>query len=208
MSEPVVLVCGYSAEEWTRVSYLKQIVNLVRPLGVDIHYSHITRAPIHLARQAASETALNQNATWLCQFDDDMVFEPDVIQRLLSHNQDVVCALAYGRRPPFKTCVYSSPNHEMKGIEHTGLRRVDLSGFAVSLIKIDVFRRLQSRGVCRWWGNFNETGEDFYFSKVLADAGEPLHVDTDLIVGHIGDPTVIDEKFKKEWETKNEKTRD
>src|SRR6266849_6511934 len=68
--------------------------------------------------------------------------------RLFAHDKDVVCALAYQRKPPHLTCAFElGPDGmmgtPMEGIEHTGLRRVDISGFHCSLMRTEVIKRLR-----------------------------------------------------------------
>jgi GT2 family glycosyltransferase len=208
------LVATYSAEEFTRIDFLRSLMGLRRTDGVGFSYYHHTRSPIHLARQLVADYALDNGFDWLVQIDDDATFPDDLLRRLLSHQKDVVCALAYQRRPPYLACAYDTEKDgimgaALEGIEHTGLRKVDVSGFHCSIIRTSVFKRLREGtkdadgkvlvpGTRAYYGGFeNKVGEDFAFCLNLRKLGIPVHVDTELIAGHIGSAMVIDEAYKK-----------
>lgn len=197
------LVVTYHAEEWTRVEFMKHLMGLRRSDGVGFSYLQVCRAPIHTARQTACDYALDGGFDWMVQLDDDATFPPDVLRRLLSHQKDVVCAVAYQRKPPHLTCVFEvGPDGllgaPMEGIEHTGLRRADISGFHCSVLHTSVIKKLRDAGIRQYFGGFeNKVGEDFAFCLNLKKIGIPLYVDTDLISGHIGSAIVVDEAYKR-----------
>lgn len=208
------LVVSYHAEEWTRVTFMGHLMGLRKDDGVGFSYFHMTRAPIHAARQTMCDYALDKGFDWLVQFDDDATFPPDVLKRLLSHQKDVVCALAYQRKPPYFTCAFEQGEdglmgQPMEGIEHTGLRRVDVSGFHCSVLRTSVIKKLRDGikdsdgkvlvpGTRQYFGGFeNKLGEDFAFCINLKKIGVPVYCDTELIAGHIGAATVVDETYKQ-----------
>jgi GT2 family glycosyltransferase len=211
-----VLVVSYHAEEWTRVKFMESLQFLKRSDGVGYTFQAVTRAPIHVARQAAADAALDRGFDWLVQLDDDATFPSDVIRRLLSHNKDVVTALAYQRKPPHWACIFEVGEDGLtgkacEGWENTGLRKVDISGFHCSVIRTSVFKRLREGtkdaegkvivpGTKAFYGGFeNKVGEDFAFSTNLRKLGIPIYCDTNLISGHIGEAIVVDEGYKKSY---------
>lgn len=204
-----VLVVTYHAEEWTRVAFMGSLMGLKRSDGVTFSFHHLTRAPIHMARTMIADYALDQGFDWLVQLDDDAIFPSDLIRRLLSHQKDAVCALAYQRKPPHLTCAFEIGEDglmgkPLEGIEHTGLRRVDVSGFHCSIMRTSVIKRLRDYrdaqypdGIRKYYGGFdNKVGEDFAMGINMKKAGILLHVDTELISGHVGEAIVVDEAYK------------
>lgn len=206
-----VLVASYHADVWTRVAFMGAFAGLKRSDGVTFSFYHQTRAPIHMARQLLCDYALDQGFDWLVQLDDDAIFPSDLIRRLLSHQKDVVCALAYQRKPPHLPCAFEiGPDGilgaPMEGIEHTGLRRVDASGFHCSILRTSVIKRMRDGtkdvpGTRLYFGGFeNKVGEDWAFSLNCKKYGIQIYCDTDLISGHIGEAIVVDHEYRKAWQ--------
>jgi len=210
-------VVTYHAENWTRVEFMKNVFGLKRSDGGSIAgFIDIRRAPIHMARQLACDYALDQGFDWVIQLDDDATIPNDLIRRMLAHQKDVVCALAYQRKIPHSICAFEIGEdglmgRPMEGIEHTGLRKVDISGFHCSIMRTSVIKRLRDGtkdaegkvlvpGTRQYFGGFeNKLGEDFAFSLNLKKIGVQIYCDTELISGHIGSETVVDEAYKKAY---------
>ncbi len=208
------LVATFHAEEHTRVAFMGNLMGLRRTDGVGFSYYHHSRSPIHIARQLVCDYAYDQGFDWLVMLDDDATFQSDILRRFLSHQKEVVCSLAYQRRPPYLACAYDTEPGGMMGvpletIEHTGLRKVDVSGFHCSMIKTSIIKKLRDGtkdadgkvvvpGTRAYFGGFEEkVGEDFAFCLNLRKLGIPVYVDTDHIAGHIGSAIVVDEAYKK-----------
>lgn len=215
--EQRVLVMSYHPNEWTRVAFMDALNGLKKAGGVGYVHGVVERTPIHMGRQSACDYALDQGFDWLVQLDDDATFPPDVIRRLLSHNKPVVTALAYQRKPPHLPCIFEVGDdgmlgRPMEGIEHTGLRKVDVSGYHCSILNTSVIKKLREglknpdgterlKGTRQYFGGFeNKVGEDFAFSLNLKKYEIPLYCDTELISGHIGSPIVVDENYKRSYE--------
>lgn len=219
-----VLVVSYHAEHWTRVRFAGSLLTLKAgstgdsntsgggPDGQNFgftYYQHV-RTPIHLARQMVCDFALKEGYDVLVQIDDDATFPSDLIRRLLLHNKDVVTALAYQRKPPYLPCVYERINKDtvngnpIENLEQTGLRKVDISGFHVSALRLSVIQKMRdyrsdkfTNGITEYWGGWERAGEDFCFSRNLAEIGVPLFCDTDILVGHIGEEPIIDQNYRR-----------
>lgn len=204
--QPRILVITYHAEEHTRVAFMASLQTLKNTGGVGYAFHNVTRTPIHMARQSACDYAADNGYDVLVQFDDDATFPPDVIPRLLAHGKDAVTALAYQRKVPYGACIFElGPDgmfgRPLEGWEHTGLRKVDVSGFHCSAIKTSIIHRMRAAGIKNYFGGFeNKVGEDFAFCLNMKKLGIPLYCDTGLISGHIGSAIVVDEQFKKNYE--------
>ncbi|MHB8734628.1 MAG: glycosyltransferase family 2 protein [Terriglobales bacterium] len=217
IEKPRVMVATFHAEEWTRVQFMGSLWGLKKsdnaPIGLIFP---VTRLPIHAARQLACDYATDNGFSWILMLDDDATFPSDVLRRLLAHEKQMVVALAYQRRPPHATCVFRQAEDgtlagaPMEGIEHTGLRRVDITGLHCALINTDIIRKLREGltrdgkvivpGTRQYFGGFeNQVGEDVAFSINLKKLGIQIHCDTELIAGHIGSNVVVDEDYKKRY---------
>lgn len=208
-----VLIVSYHNEEWTRVRFADDFVKLKGFGGYAFDFLRLMRMPIAHARNVAADHALDNGFDYLIQLDDDATFPPDLIKRLLVHQKDVVCALAYQRKPPHATCAFElGPDGmmgiPMEGIEHTGLRRVDISGFHCSGMRTSVIQRMRDGangvpGTRHYYGWFSDSekkvGEDFAFCILAKKMGIDIYVDTDLISGHIGEAIHVDEGYKRAY---------
>ena len=210
-----LLIATFHAEEWTRVNFTACLFCMRSVTGVS--YSHITsqRAPIHIARQSIADYALDSGQyDYVLMLDDDATFPADIAQRLLRHQKDVVTALAYQRKPPHSACIFELGDDglfggHIEGWEETGLRKVDVSGLHCALIRVSVFDRLRKGlkdadgkvtvpGTRQYFGGFdNKVGEDFAFCINLRKLGIPVHCDTDVDVGHMGEPIRVDRTYKR-----------
>jgi GT2 family glycosyltransferase len=217
IEKPRVIVTSFHAEEWTRVRFMASLQGLKRSDNVSFTYYPITRLPIHAARQAAADYATDNGFTWILMIDDDATFPADVLRQMLRHEKQIVTALAYMRRPPHWTCLFEAAEDgtlngkPLEGMEHTGLRRVDMSGLHCALINTEVFKKLREGlkgpngevivpGTRQYFGGFdNKVGEDLAFFLNCRKLGIYGYADTDLITGHIGAPVVVDEDYKRKY---------
>lgn len=205
-----VLVVSFHSEEWTRVSFLGAFIGLKRSDGVSFQFYTHTRAPIHHARQAIADYATDGGFDAVCMLDDDAVFAPDILKRLLAHQKDVVTALAYQRKKPHGACIFElGPDGMMgghlEGWEDTGLRRVDVSGLHTAIIHTSVFKKLREAGIRQYFGGFdNKLGEDFAFCVNLKKIGVQIHCDTDTVAGHVGEAIIVDKAYKQAFEQKQQ----
>lgn len=205
-----ILVATYSPQETVNLSFAAACIQLKQHGGYSFSFYNHRRTPIHLARQLVCDYAHKQGFDVLVQLDDDSTFPPDLLRRLLSHEKEVVCALAYQRKPPYNHVAYDlDPEQLAKGklvgnhvegpIEHTGLRKVDVSGFHVSAMRLSVIAKMQAAGITEYWGGFDRAGEDFAMCANLKKIGVQLYLDTDLIAGHIAEAPVIDESYRRAY---------
>jgi GT2 family glycosyltransferase len=209
-----VLVASYHTDTWCSTDFMDAFVKLKGYGGYAFEFIHAIRMPIAHARNGIADQAVDNGFDWLVQLDDDALFPPNLIQRFLVHQKDVVCALAYQRKPPHRTCAFDlAPDGVMgtplEGIEHTGLRRVDVSGFHCSIMHTSVIKRLREGGefggkkvpgtrhYYGWLSQTDAVGEDFAMCANLRALGIKIYVDTDLVAGHVGDAIVVDEAYKK-----------
>lgn len=207
-----VLVATYSPQEVVSMDFARSCMALKQAGGYEFSFYSHKRSPIHIARQLVVDYALRENCDVLVQLDDDATFPADLLPKLLAHNKELVCGLAYQRKKPYATVVYEldvdafakgkiSGSH-MERIEHTGLRKVDVSGLHVSALRLSLIKKMRAfrsekypDGITEYFGGFDKCGEDFAFAAHVKLIGAQLYVDTDLIVGHIAEPFVIDEHY-------------
>lgn len=132
----------------------------------------------------------------LMMIDDDMIFPPDTLKRMISHDKDFVGVLANSRTLPPMSMV-TQFNQEEIPIEDRLLGRQEFPkelfkckavGGAVLLIKSDVFNKIGKP----WFSNevaengLNKLGEDYWFCREVERAGIDMWIDPTIKIGHIG----------------------
>jgi hypothetical protein len=150
-------------------------------------------------RQDIALKALTDGATHLLWLDDDMVFPPDTLLRLLVRNQPIVgCNYPQRKMPAFPTAIKYDGYGEHPRAQHypthdpeNPLSEVDAIGFGCLLIQAPVFDALADKVWFRqYYADKNErwVGEDVYFSRLARQAGYKVLVDEELSneLRHIG----------------------
>ncbi len=126
------------------------------------------RAVVDQARNSIVEEAIKLEAHYILFLDDDHIIPSDLFYKLLSHQKDVVGALAFRRLPPYSPCIYdweTSPKNgnlmvrDRPDLIKKGLQKVDAIGFGAVLVKTEVFKKI---GGPRWF-KFDEVGEELTF---------------------------------------------
>jgi hypothetical protein len=144
-------------------------------------------------RQDLVKEALLGEADYLLFLDADMRFPRDTLERLISHDVDIVAANYSTRRLPPKPTAFKEvhPTIPLRTTdESTGLEAVIGCGAGVMLIKTELLWTLELPIFSIDWDekHRNFTGEDIYFCRKVRDAGYTVWVDHDLSkeVKHVG----------------------
>jgi hypothetical protein len=142
------------------------------------------------------QDALDANATHVLFLDSDMRFPRDTLDRLLAHQQPVVCA-NYRQRTgsPLQGFAFRAPqasdgqhdwtarNFQGLPVDSTqkhGLEPVHSAGCGVMLIDLSVFASLRKPWFSMPFNGIRFTGEDVFFCQQLQAAGISVLVDHDL----------------------------
>jgi GT2 family glycosyltransferase len=117
-----------------------------------------------------------------------MCFSWQVLERLLSHNKDIVGANYNRRSYPsqsltlFKCLAGTYYNKELPKT----LFECDAIGTGCLLIKADVFKKI-SKPWFFYGAEDRMIGEDIYFCEKAKEAGFKIWCDPNLEVGHLGE---------------------
>ena len=155
---------------------------------------------------------LGTEAEWLWMVDSDMVFESDVLDRLMASahwkNRPIVGALCFGanRRSTkiFPTMYWWKEDGELLRADRTnidfrsaGMVEVDATGSACTLIHRSVLEKIcekhpYPKGPYAFaWDGDERVGEDVNFCIRARVEGFPIWVDCDIRVGHVK-PVILD----------------
>ncbi len=158
-------------------------------LSVDVQESSV----IHSNREMLVQRALQNGKTHLLFLDDDMTFDPQVIDILLGRRHHVVATNYLIKRiPPDFVAVSLGGRRIITEQKSTGLQEIAYSGFGVSLFDLDVFRKTPQPWFLPEWmpdiaGGMYTTEDNPCFRR-MRDAGFKCFVDHDAskLVSHAG----------------------
>lgn len=143
------------------------------------------------SRNVLAQSAINDGATHILYLDSDMMFPPDLLNRLLAHGREIV-AVNYVRRtvPTVPTAFIEGEGPLYTEDDDHGLVEVSHCGMGAMLIRCDVFDGMPMplfQFIPRP-GSPNMLGEDVLFCSIARERGHKIMIDQDLSreIGHLG----------------------
>lgn len=140
------------------------------------------------------QCAKDNDCTHVFIVENDSVFSPDTVTRLLAHDVPVVAGLCRQRDVPFNSYVYKGFDPVNGGLHWYKLQPGDkgliggkgwATGMGGILIRMDVFDQLEKPYFWHTYIGEKYYGQDILFGRSLMDAGIEVYCDTDVIIGHI-----------------------
>jgi glycosyltransferase involved in cell wall biosynthesis len=180
--------------------FVQSLMSLQFPKNCEVDFNVIEGYQLPFARNRIVQNALGKDADYLFFVDADMIFPPDTLLRLLSHDLDIVNSLAFRRIKPHYPCIFKW--NEKEGSYETvqyagGLVEVDATGMPAILIKTEVFKKMKDTWPGRPWYYYRDNlfSSDITFCENARKLGYKIMIDTDLKIGHLGEEIVITEDF-------------
>lgn len=198
---------GVAGGEFARyaITY-HSILGMQRPPGTAMIPAR--GASIAENRNGIAEQALELGAEWVFYMDDDQVFAPDTLTRLLAHDKPITSGLYVSREAPFVPHVYDVEDErgwcsyrELKNGD-SGLHEVKSVGAGCMLVRREVFEAMERP----WWrlGQITSDGwgDDHNFCHRAREAGFGIWVDLEIVVGHQMNGTLWPKRGENgEWST-------
>jgi hypothetical protein len=143
-------------------------------------------------RNRICREAQRVGADWVWMLDDDQLFAPDTLKKLLAHNVDAVIGIALRRKPPFAPLLYDRIDSDGGAHQfylkpyHSGLIPIAGAGLGSLLIRREVLDAIGDP----WFTfersrlNDDDYAEDFPFYQKLREAGFQLHADLNVRILH------------------------
>lgn len=163
---------------------------------------YIPRSIVHIAREQAADRAIQEGYDALLFLDDDMVFEPNIIDVLTEVSAPVVSAPCFKRSYPYEPCFYEKLEVDGNRIMAYPFSFLDMpdkpfsavsAGTACMLIKTDVFRKMQKP----YFLPLPYAGEDLTFCMRLGKLGIGVLIQPKARVGHLETRAVYFEHYKE-----------
>jgi len=185
----------------------------LRPVG-EVEIKYLKATLVYDARNQITRYALEKGGfDYVLWLDSDMTFEPDLMERLIADIEGkedgvrkmAVTGLCFGRRPPFKPCIYQKLDVQTNGqmvlpvcepwfdYPRDRMFEVQGCGFACLLMRIDMLEAMGIYGVPFF--PVGGLGEDLTFCWRARKLDLSFHCDSRLKIGHIMRVSV-DETFR------------
>lgn len=200
----VAMACSEHAR-WSM--FYQSLMEVRAPAGYQLKCAQATSYNVAHNRNLLTKMALALGCSHIWYVDDDQIFTADTLERLVSHDVDVVSGLYVKRSPPFPPLLYQEKAEgpfvavALRPEMH-GLVEVAAAGAGCLLVKTDVLRTSAGRS---WWTvgqlDSGEMSEDLVFCRSLRQAGFKVYVDTDCPVGHVGSVRYWPQRVGGYWAT-------
>lgn len=167
-------------------AFADSLSNLSKPPDTEIKFAVSTWR--QRGRNQLVRWMMEADAEWLLMIDDDHVFAPDLLDRLLSHEKDIVAALCLRRDEPYDPFCFSEKLREtvyktinLHAHPADALLRVRAVGTGAMLVRRNVFEVLGDP----YFTIAEESGEDMRFCDAATEAGFEIYCDLGARIGHM-----------------------
>ena len=176
--------------------------------GDDVDVKYLKASLVYDARNQLTKYVLDKGCyDYVLWLDSDMTFKPDLLDRMMEsiEGKQAVSGLCFGRRPPFKPCIYKKLNISMDNnmimpesenyfdYPRDQIFEVEACGFACVLMRVEVLEKMLVYGVPFF--PVGGLGEDLTFCWRARKQGIQFWCDSRLKIGHIMRISV-DEAFR------------
>lgn len=175
---------------------------------------------VYVARNHLAKQAIDAEADYILWLDSDMVFAPDLLQRMLKVCQeekiDFLTSLCFRRKPPYTPCLFDKldllPND--KGAAFSaflsvpeGRFKVGGCGFAGVLLSTEVIMAVGSKFNGRLFDPLPGMGEDLSFCWRARQCGYDIWCDPDIELGHVGQ-MVVNRSYFEAYQEAEERAKE
>lgn len=166
---------------------------------------------VHMARNSLVLKAIDGGFDYICFIDSDMVFGPDLLQRLEADAEkgyDFVTALNFRRALPTSPVIgkkltwQKNPDgtvtHEIEEYEdypQNQLFEIQACGMAACIIKVEVLERIVNEMNCAPFEQLQQIGEDYSCCWRLQQLGVKMYCDSSIKTGHITNYTITEQTY-------------
>lgn len=160
------------------------------------------------SRNTLVRRALEEDSEWVFFIDDDHVYPPDLLMRLLDHDKPMVCSLYLRRAKPFAPVAFSERTEDglyqtidLTELPNAGLLKVHATGGAGMLIRREVFEKISDEPNWFEYGRVGEwhAAEDIIFCEKVNAAGFNIFLDLEARLGHMTPSAIWPSWVDQEW---------
>jgi len=194
------------------VEFMSSMINLKKT--EDTFYAVNVGSLIYDSRNSFVATAINKGYDRVLWLDSDMVFEPDLLERLSAdmdkNNLDYVCGLYFKRKFPTSPVVYKAITYQnepgkpvvakaeaYRDYPEGKLFECAGSGFGAVLTKTEMLKTVWER-FGPPFDPLQQLGEDLAFCYRAGQLGLKMWCDSSVIVGHAGKLIYDEDVYKQQ----------
>ena len=146
-----------------------------------------------LGRNRVAKAAIEKGAEWLLFLDDDHVFGPNLLEKLLAHEKPIVGSLYLQRMMPFAPVAYTHKTEDERYIPinlhnhgEDDLVEVAAVGTGGMLIRSEILHAMEEP-----WFEHGRASEDLIFCDKVYELGlGPIYCDLGSRLGHMSPAAV------------------
>lgn len=162
---------------------------------------------IYQARTALCKMAMDAGADYVLWLDSDVVFQPDLMERLMEDIQgrDMVTAVYHARKAPFRPVIWKTIRtglmptdaqvEQYDDYPEDGLFEIEGCGFGAVLMKTGVIRDV-AETFHQTFAPVTGLGEDLSFCVRARSCGYKIWCDPALQIGHKGSMIINQDTFR------------
>ena len=175
----------------------------LRPVG-QVEIKQQAGSLVYLSREMLAVYAIDHGFDYVLWLDDDMIFQPDLLEKLIEDDVDMAAGLFVQRRYPYEPAIWKSivcgdaedrSNERYLDYPENELFEIDACGMAAVLVKTEVIKKVYET-YYRTFEPISGYGEDISFCIRAKNCGFKLWCDSRIKVGHVGRYIFTDETFK------------
>ena len=195
------ILIAIPSDEHPDHEFVQSLLSL-RPVG-QVEIKQQAGSLVYLSREMLAVYAIDHGFDYVLWLDDDMVFGPDLLEKLIEDDVDMAAGLFVQRRYPYEPAIWKKivcgdegrENERYEDYPENELFEIDACGMAAVLVKTEVIRKVYET-YYRTFEPISGYGEDISFCIRAKNCGFKLWCDSRIKVGHVGRYIFTDETYK------------
>lgn len=197
--------------EFVNTDFMQSILMLKTPRDTQLDIGFTKGSLVYDARNQLCERAIRAGCDRIMWIDSDMVFDPDLLERLstrLDAGKEFVSGLCFRRKPPYSPAIFSDVGYKPVGDNQqesfvktyenypkNALFRIKAAGCAGTMMSVDLVKRIQQKFGLPF-SPIIGFGEDISFCLRAAELKTELWCDSSIKLGHIAQTVITEETWE------------
>ncbi len=199
MTPPPVVMVAVPAQDTMPTPSAINFTQLRKPPGSEIHWRLGTQTIASKRNLLVEQFLANPKLEAILWLDSDMTFPATLLERLQRHRLPVVAGLCFQRGAPYHPCAFAS-EHDLFTEFDGGVHEVWAVGTGCLYVSREVIEALSRPYFENGHFGAPGEGEDIFHCRKIVEAGYPIHLDTSIRIGHVGQ-VEVDLEFLEMWLT-------